>query len=130
MMIPSVSVTSACSDDDDNTEENIPTDSEDNDSDDTTDNNGNNGGSGNIMPGISPEVMEKISKIYDSTSTGPQEIKTVNSLAIITSLCASRTVKGPISVTDATLNDEPLTLVTLGGRKTRKVRQLRCRKVS
>lgn len=110
-MIPASSVTTSCSDDDNNTEETKPLDPPSDDTDDNKDDDG----SGNITPGLSPEVLEKINKIYSSATTGPQEVKSVSSLAIITSICAARTVDGPISVTNAALNDEPVTLVTLGG---------------
>ena len=64
---------------------------------------------------MSSEMIEKIHSIYSSASTGPQKVTGVNQLAILTSICASKEVEGPISVTDALLNDEPITLITLGG---------------
>lgn len=63
---------------------------------------------------FSPEVMEKIMKIYGAATTGPQEVNDVHTLAILTSI--SQTIQEhPISVTPATLNGEDITLVTIGG---------------
>ena len=64
---------------------------------------------------LSPEENKLIHSIYGKASIDPQEITTVHQLAIITSVCASLYVDGPISVTDALLNGDEITLVTLGG---------------
>ena len=114
LMIPAASIATSCSDDDNNIEETKPVVPPADDSEDNEDNK-ENSDSENGMPGISPEILEKINKIYSQASTGPQEIKSVSNLAIITSICAARTVDGPISVTKALFNNEPITLITLGG---------------
>ena len=64
---------------------------------------------------IPPAVLEKVKAIYSKATIGPQKVTTVNQLAILTSICATRKGDGPISVTKATLNGEKITLVTLGG---------------
>lgn len=68
------------------------------------------------MPEALPQdLAEKLHAIYDTVSIEPQTFGSVHQLAILTSVCASRTVQGPISVTSALLNHEAVTLVTLGG---------------
>lgn len=64
---------------------------------------------------IPAEVLQKVQAIYSKASIEPQEVTTVHQLAILTSVCAARQVEGPITVTAATLNNEDITLVTLGG---------------
>lgn len=111
MMLPATSAITACSDDDP-VEENIekPEDGSDDDSKDDQD-----GGSDGKLPSIPQDVLVKINEIYSKATTGPQEVTTVNQLAILTSVCAAREVDGPITVTEASLNGEDITLVTLGG---------------
>lgn len=67
------------------------------------------------VPGIPQEYMEKIRAIYGASHTGPQEIKTISTLSILTSISSTIEGCGPISATPATLNGESITLVTLGG---------------
>ena len=69
---------------------------------------------GGIME-IPQEVLNKVNEIYGKASIGPQKVTTVNQLAILTSICATRSGDGPITVTPSTLNGEDVTLVTLGG---------------
>ena len=64
---------------------------------------------------IPKEVLEKVNSIYSKATLEPQTVTTVHELAILTSVCAARKVDGPISVTAARLNDEEITLVTIGG---------------
>lgn len=68
------------------------------------------------------EMIDRINAIYHATSTGPQTIKTVQQMAIITSICATKQGggRGPITVTPATLNGEEITLLTLGGTEFKK----------
>lgn len=66
-------------------------------------------------PEASDELLKKLQAIYDHASIDPQQVTTVNQLAILTSYCASQEVAGPITVTPASLNGEEITLVTLGG---------------
>ena len=73
---------------------------------------GESEGGDSIMP---EELLQKIEEIYGQASIEPQQVTKVSQLAILTSLCASMEVAGPISVTAARLNDEAITLVTLGG---------------
>ena len=110
MLFPTTSVMVACSDDDP-VEETKPQDGSDDDSKNDEDDNGSDD---NGM-GIPQELLVKINEIYSNASLGPQEVTTVNQLAILTSVCAAREVDGPITVTAATLNGEETTLVTLGG---------------
>ena len=127
MLFPASSLLTACSDDDDDTEEVInPEDNGDKDDekgeggdegkDDGTDDNKKD--STEVDPNnpiIPQDVLEKVQEIYSAATTGPQEVTTVNQLAIITSVCAARQVEGPITITNASLNGEDMTLVTLGG---------------
>ena len=64
---------------------------------------------------IPKHVMEKVTAIFASTHTGPQEVTTVQQLARLTSIGATPKGGDPIGVTSATLNGEEITLVTLGG---------------
>ena len=71
------------------------------------------GGMGGIT--IPQEVLDKVKGIYSKATIEPQKVTTVHQMAILTSICAARQVDGPISVTPAVLNNEEITLVTLGG---------------
>ena len=64
---------------------------------------------------IPKEVLEKVKGIYSKVSLEPQKVTTVHEMAILTSVCATRQVAGPISITPSLLNGEEITLVTLGG---------------
>lgn len=64
---------------------------------------------------VPKRVIEKAKEIYSQGSTGPQTITTVNEMAIVTSINSARPTNGPISVTSASLNNEDITLITLGG---------------
>ena len=106
MLLPTTTMMSSCSDDDDD-EEKIenPQDNSENEKDSTDINN----------PQIPQEVLKKVKEIYSKATIGPQKVTTVNQLAILTSICATRKGDGPITVTSSTLNGEEITLVTLGG---------------
>ena len=115
MLLPTTSAMTSCSDDDPVEETEKPQDNPQDNNDGESDNDNPNDNSGGNLPGIPQDVLIKVNEIYSKASTGPQDIKTISQLAIITSICAAREVDGPISVTNASLNNEDVTLVTLGG---------------
>ena len=61
------------------------------------------------------ELKSTLENIYDNVSSGPQKVRTVHQLALLTSYCASVDGLGPISITPALFNEKEFTLVTLGG---------------
>ena len=69
---------------------------------------------------VPQKVIEKAMEVYSQGTTGPQTITTVNQLAVVTSINSARPTNGPISVTNATLNNEEITLITLGGTENKK----------
>lgn len=67
-----------------------------------------------FVPANQEEFIQEINDIYGANSIDPQEVTSVHTLAILTSI--SQTLQAdPISVTPATLNGEEITLVTIGG---------------
>ena len=118
MMLFSMSVTTGCSDKD-ILDPNLEPEPEETPSEnleekpDIKPEGGESGEVGGIE--IPPAVLEKVKAIYSKASIGPQKVTTVNQLAILTSICATRKGDGPISVTKASLNGKKITLVTLGG---------------
>ena len=115
MILPTTAAISSCSDDDPIDETENPLDKPQDNNEGDSDKDDNNDSSDGKLPEIPEEVLVKINEIYSKATTGPQEVKSISHLAILTSICAARDVDGPISVTNATLNNEEITLVTLGG---------------
>ena len=68
-----------------------------------------------LVKPVPQDVIDRVMPIYAKATIGPQEVTTVHQLAILSSICATRKNDGPITVTDASLNGEDVTLVTLGG---------------
>ena len=61
------------------------------------------------------DLSAKLEEIYSNASIEAQKVTTVHELALLTSVCASLEVNGPITVTPSLLNGEAITLITLGG---------------